>query len=93
MKSHTTERFRAAFRELPERIQRSATRAYRRFEQDPSHPALRFKKIHDARNVYCVRVSLGYRALGIMTGDEVIWFWIGAHAEYDQLVSQLRRGS
>jgi hypothetical protein len=32
-----------------------------------------------------VRIGLGYRALGIRTGDEVVWFWIGSHADYDQL--------
>jgi len=93
VKSHTTERFRAAFRELPQRIQRSATRAYRRFKQNPWHPALRFKKIHHARDVYSVRVSLGYRALGIVDGEEIIWFWIGPHAEYDRLVAKLQHDS
>jgi len=60
--------------------------------RDPSHPGLQFKKIHSAREIYSARVSLGYRALGIVQGDEIIWFWIGTHSEYDQLVSKLRRG-
>lgn len=68
-------------------------RAYRRFKQNPWHPALRFKKIHDVRDVYCVRGSLGYRALWIVEGEEVIWFWIGSHAEYDRLVTKLQRDS
>jgi len=29
---------------------------------------------------------LGYRALGFMEGPEVVWFWIGSHAECDQLL-------
>ena len=27
-----------------------------------------------------------YRALGIMTGDTVVWFWIGTHADYEQIL-------
>jgi len=91
VRSFTTQRFRDALDELPEQARRSARRAYRRFQRDPSHPSLRFKKVHPARNVYSARVSLGIRALGVMEGDEIVWFWIGAHAEYDRLVDQLRR--
>jgi hypothetical protein len=37
-------------------------------------------------NVYSVRIGLGYRALGILEGSVVTWFWIGSHADYDRLV-------
>ena len=92
MKSVTTQRFRDAFKLLPKQVQRSGRRAYRRFQRDPAHPALHFKRIHAGRDIYSVRVSLGYRALGTMHGDELVWFWIGTHADYDQLVARLRRG-
>jgi hypothetical protein len=36
-----------------------------------------------------VRVGLGYRAIGILEHDEVTWFWIGSHAAYDRLLTQL----
>ena len=36
-----------------------------------------------------VRVSAGYRALGVMEQNDIIRFWIGSHQEYDRL---LRRG-
>ena len=39
--------------------------------------------------VYSVRISLEYRALGIRAGEEIVWFWIGSHGNYDKLVSQL----
>jgi hypothetical protein len=39
-----------------------------------------------------VRVGLAYRALGVRDGDDMIWFWIGSHGDYDQVLSQLRRG-
>jgi hypothetical protein len=28
-------------------------------------------------------------ALGIRDGDEIVWFWIGSHAEYDRLIERL----
>jgi len=33
----------------------------------------------------------GWRAIGIVQNGEMIWFWIGSHAEYDKLLTQLRR--
>jgi hypothetical protein len=32
---------------------------------------------------------MDYRALGVKEGDEIIWFWIGSHADYDRLLSRL----
>jgi hypothetical protein len=37
-------------------------------------------------NIYSVRIGLGYRALGVVHKDRVVWYWIGSHAEYDRLV-------
>jgi hypothetical protein len=34
-------------------------------------------------------VTLGYRALGLLEGDEIIWLWIGTHAEYDRLLKSM----
>jgi len=34
-------------------------------------------------------VTLGYRALGLLEADEITWFWIGSHAEYDHLLDKL----
>lgn len=84
--SRTTRAFQKAFAALPEEVQIQARRTYRLFLADPSHPSLRFKKVGNQENVYSVRIGLGYRALGILEGSVVTWFWIGSHAEYDQLI-------
>jgi len=34
-------------------------------------------------------VTLGYRAVGLLEDDEITWFWIGSHAEYDRLLDKL----
>lgn len=89
MKSRTTEPFRKAFERLPERIQNQAQQAYKLFGRNPYHPSLRFRQVHPTRPIYSVRISIGYRAVGIREEDEIIWFWIGSHAKYDRLISRL----
>lgn len=89
MKSRTTERFRSAFERLPAAVQRRAGAAYGLFRKDPHHPSLRFKQVHPTRLIYSVRIGLGYRALGVRDRDEIIWFWIGSHADYDRLLADL----
>ena len=89
MKSRTTERFREAFEALPVHVQRQAREAYRQFARDPYHPSLRFKPVHARRPIYAVRIGRDYRALGIRQEDEVLWFWIGPHREYETLLARL----
>jgi hypothetical protein len=87
--SKTTSRFRAAYRRLPEHVQRRAREAYRRFKDNPQHRSLRFKHVHAIRPIYAARVGLGHRAPGIVDGDVIVWFWIGTHGEYDRLLRSL----
>ena len=74
---------------MPLQIQAQARLAYRLFRRDPFHPSVRFKQIHPTRPIFSARVGLGYRALAVREGDAVIWFWIGSHADYDNLVTRL----
>lgn len=89
MISKTTERFRRAYGSLPVHVRRRARQAYRDFRDDPAHPSLHFKQVHATRSIYSARVGLGYRALAVRDGDTVVWFWIGAHDEYDRLLRSL----
>jgi hypothetical protein len=36
-----------------------------------------------------VRITIEYRALGVRDADEIVWFWIGSHADYEKLISRL----
>ena len=89
MRSRTTQRFRSCFSRLPQDIQRQARDAYNRFVENPSHPSLRFKQVRDQENVYSVRISLNVRALGVRDGNDLVWFWIGPHDEYERLLSSI----
>jgi hypothetical protein len=88
VRSRATPRFWAAYRELPTEIRDLARKAYRLFRENPGHPSLHFKKVHSRDPVYSARVTLGYRALGLLEED-ITWFWIGSHAEYDRLLEKL----
>src|ERR1022692_1572192 len=37
---------------------------------------------------WVVRVGLHHRAVGVDAPDGVLWFWIGNHGEYDNLVGR-----
>ncbi len=88
MKSSTEARFWVFYRQLPEPIRKQAREAYRRFMEHPFHPSLQFKQVHTTKPIYSVRINLDYRALGVRDQDEIIWFWIGTHAEYDRLLKR-----
>lgn len=79
----------AGFARLPQQVQREARDAYRLFQNNPHHPSLWFKLVNPLRPIYSVRISWGYRGLGVREANTIIRFWIGSHAEYDQSVSRL----
>lgn len=89
MNSRTTERFRRVFARLPGEAQVQARAAYRLCREDPHHPSLRFRQVHQTEPVFPARVGLHYRALGRVDGNTVTWFRIGSHAEYDHVLRQL----
>jgi mRNA-degrading endonuclease RelE of RelBE toxin-antitoxin system len=83
--------FRREFAKLPRDIQQRARVAYQRFKAEPTHPGLQFKPLHSTLPLWSVRVSESYRAVGVRnSGDEIIWFFIGTHAEYDRLLATLK---
>lgn len=90
MNSKTTERFWKCYGELPGTIKKQAKEAYKQFQEDPYYPSLHFKQVHSTRPVFSVRITKDYRAVGIIQGEDIIWFWIGTHSEYNKILKQLR---
>lgn len=68
---------------LPESVRRGADQCFALLKRDPRHPSLHFKKVGRFRSA---RVGLRHRALGVESQDDVVWFWIGSHADYDKLI-------
>jgi hypothetical protein len=90
LKSHVNTASRKHLRLLPSTIQDQARAAYRLFVSNPRHPGLNFKRIHGSDRLVSVRVGRSYRAVGILTGaDEILWFWIGPHEEYEKIIYSL----
>ncbi|MBM4087658.1 MAG: hypothetical protein FJ272_22945 [Planctomycetes bacterium] len=87
MRSATLPSFWAAYQALDEDVKRSARKAYRLWAQNPFHPSLHFKCINEAENVWSARVSHSYRAVGVLQGDTVTWFWVGDHDAYMRFFS------
>lgn len=85
MKSRATSKFWVSHRRLPAEIRRAAVKQYRLWLQNSRHPSLQFKKV-DA--FWSARITDDYRALGVMEADTVIWFWIGAHEDYERLIKK-----
>jgi hypothetical protein len=72
-----------AYAALDPRVKVLARQAYQLFATNPSHPSLRFKKLQGYENVWSVRISEQYRAVGERRGDTIEWAWIGSHNEFD----------
>ena len=53
------------------------------------HRGLEFKKLPPHRDIWSVRVTDDYRAVGQRQGEVIVWFFIGTHAEYDALLARL----
>jgi hypothetical protein len=89
VKSRTTAKFRKALAALPPQVREQARQAYRRFSQDPGHPSLRFKRVHTSLPIYSARINRSYRVVGQRDDETMIWFWVGDHTEYEQLLSRM----
>ena len=89
MTSKTTQRFRQMLAALPAEIQAQVRESYRLFQQNPRHPSLRFKKVHTTEPIYSARITIDYRAVGVVDSEEIVWFWIGPHGDYDKLLDRL----
>ncbi|HEX9725650.1 MAG TPA: hypothetical protein VGC53_15320 [Vicinamibacteria bacterium] len=83
MKHRASSAFWRLYRSLPSDIRRTADRSYEHLKRDPRHPSLHFKKVG---RFWSARVGLHHRALAVESGEDLIWFWIGTHAEYDRLI-------
>ncbi|WP_373547856.1 type II toxin-antitoxin system RelE/ParE family toxin [Chamaesiphon sp.] len=84
MKSATLPSFWAEYQKLSNPIRERARKTYRLWADNPFHPSLHFKCIDSKEGIWSIRVTRNYRAVGILDGDKVTWFWIGSHDDYEQ---------
>ncbi len=84
MTSATVASFWDAYLHLEKSVRTRVKKAYLLWMNDPFHPSLKFKCINQEENIWSVRVTRGCRAVGVMDGNTVTWFWIGSHDGYER---------
>ncbi len=85
MKHRATPRFWRCYQALPDGVQSAANHTFELIKQNPRHPSLHLKKVG---SYWSVRIGLHYRALAIEDESDLVWFWIGTHSDYDNLVGK-----
>ena len=83
MKHHANARFWAAYDALPCKVQMSADKSFDLLKSNPHHPSLNLERVN---RYWSARIGLAHRALAVRDGDDLIWFWIGEHGEYERLI-------
>jgi hypothetical protein len=86
--SRVSSSFRRDLARLPEQIRRQARAAYQLFKANPNHPSLKFRKLPPHEDLWS-RITNVYCAVGRGRGDVIRWFFIGSHADYDDLLARL----
>jgi len=70
----TTDQFRKPYIQAPIERRRKIRRSYQLWQENPTHPSLRFKKVHTTLPIYSARVDLD---------------WLGSHKAYEALLRSL----
>lgn len=89
MDPFTVKSYWKSYKGLPKKIQRDADRKFDLWKKNPFHPSLNFKCVNTEYNIWSVRVTIDYRALAVRNEASVIWYWIGDHNKYEQLLKTL----
>jgi len=89
MNPFTVKSYWKSYKGLPKKIQRDADRKFDLWKKNPFHPSLNFKCVNTEYNIWSVRVTMDYRALAVRHEKSVIWYWIGDHNKYEQLLKAL----
>ncbi len=81
----TTPDFWFCYRHLTVEVRELADKSFDLLRHNPHHPSLRLKKVGP---YWSARVGLNYRVLARDRAEGLVWFWIGPHGEYDQLLTR-----
>jgi hypothetical protein len=84
--------FRSLYDKLPPEDRRRFRLAYRQYRRNPS--LVRFEqkgRLPNGVPVYAARIDGNWRALAMIVGSDVLWYWIGKYTDYDRLLKGLRK--
>lgn len=85
MTHRASRNFWRCYRQLPTQVQRLADKNFKLLRANPAHPSLHFKSLG---RFWSARAGIHYRALAVESGSDLVWFWIGTHSEYNQIVKR-----
>ena len=85
MNHFASSKYWTCYESLPKEVRLQADRQFALLKANPSHPSLRFKKVG---KYLSARVNPWVRALGVESGSDLVWFWIGTHTEYERLIKK-----
>jgi hypothetical protein len=83
MKHFANASFWDCYDKLPDSVRSLADKNFILLKENPRHPSLHFKQAGRYRSV---RVGIHHRALAVEAEHDLVWFWIGSHAEYNRLM-------
>jgi hypothetical protein len=90
MDSTASQEFWRLFEQLPQNIQKQAREAFVQFKQDAFGSGLNLELVNKKQQLWSVRVTGGYRAIGRRNNDKIRWIWIGKHDEYEFMIRHLK---
>jgi hypothetical protein len=83
LRHFASQAFWKAYGNLRPEVQRQADQSFRLLERNPNHPSLHFKRVGP---YWSARVNMSVRALAVQADNDLVWFWIGDHGEYERLI-------
>ncbi len=83
MRHFTSPLFWQLFSKLPPNIQNLANSTFERLKKNTRYPSLHLKKVD---RYWSVRIGKKYRTLAVEVDLGLLWFWIGTHSEYEQII-------
>jgi hypothetical protein len=82
--SYLTPKFKKLFEKLPKEAQDKVASNYKLWRADPS--SVDFRTLKSNKKIWRVSAGLYWRALGRDEGDSIVWYWVGSHNDYDNLI-------
>ncbi len=88
MKHYAPKCFWVHYKKLSKEIKALAKNNYKRLKDNPNHPSLQFKEVNKKKKYWSARVGDHYRALAMRKDADYLWFWIGSHETYNNLIKK-----
>ena len=85
MKHFTSPSFWTCYDQLPRNVQNLADKNFELLKKNTYHPSLHTKKVG---KYWSARIGRKFRTIAVEVEKGLLWFWIGTHAEYDNLLKQ-----